>query len=165
MAVRSVVSGLPFSYPPRPSAAFRQGSPGKPTPLFSYKNTAQDLLIPPKGLTFATEKQREGSLAQLNRAFDYGSKGYRFESYRSHKKKASSRRTPFLSFPTTGRHPAGRPTPTPQGNKSAMPFPFGRDAETAIRFPCKKGKFLCNLCICFPVAKEYLCRQLNFMTL
>ena len=25
-----------------------------------------------------------GSLAQLNRAFDYGSKGYRFESYRSH---------------------------------------------------------------------------------
>ena len=26
-----------------------------------------------------------GSLAQLNRAFDYGSKGYRFESYRSHK--------------------------------------------------------------------------------
>ena len=26
-----------------------------------------------------------GSLAQLNRAFDYGSKGYRFESYASHK--------------------------------------------------------------------------------
>ena len=26
-----------------------------------------------------------GSLAQLNRAFDYGSKGYRFESYWDHK--------------------------------------------------------------------------------
>ena len=27
-----------------------------------------------------------GPLAQLNRAFDYGSKGYRFESCRGHKK-------------------------------------------------------------------------------
>ena len=29
-------------------------------------------------------QKHDGSLAQLNRAFDYGSKGYRFESYRSH---------------------------------------------------------------------------------
>ena len=29
-------------------------------------------------------RKTKGSLAQLNRAFDYGSKGYRFESYRSH---------------------------------------------------------------------------------
>ena len=34
-----------------------------------------------KGLVFI------GRVAQLNRAFDYGSKGYRFESYRSHKEK------------------------------------------------------------------------------
>ena len=32
-----------------------------------------------------------GSLAQLNRAFDYGSKGYRFESYRSHTRVQASR--------------------------------------------------------------------------
>ena len=33
-------------------------------------------------------KQEDGSLAQLNRAFDYGSKGCRFESCRSHTKKS-----------------------------------------------------------------------------
>ena len=39
-----------------------------------------------------------GSLAQLNRAFDYGSKGCRFESCRSHKKKqfAFIRQTAFF---------------------------------------------------------------------
>ena len=31
--------------------------------------------------------RKTGSLAQLNRAFDYGSKGYRFESCGSHKEK------------------------------------------------------------------------------
>ena len=31
--------------------------------------------------------RKTGSLAQLNRAFDYGSKGYRFESCGSHKRK------------------------------------------------------------------------------
>ena len=31
-----------------------------------------------------SQNRNKGSLAQLNRAFDYGSKGYRFESYRSH---------------------------------------------------------------------------------
>ena len=35
-------------------------------------------------ITLANE--RFGSLAQLNRASDYGSEGYRFESYGSHKK-------------------------------------------------------------------------------
>ena len=34
-------------------------------------------------LCTAIEKDN-GSIAQLNRAFDYGSKGYRFESYWSH---------------------------------------------------------------------------------
>ena len=36
---------------------------------------------------FAAQK-RIGPLAQLNRVFDYGSKGYRFESCRGHKKEA-----------------------------------------------------------------------------
>ena len=33
----------------------------------------------------APTETMEGSLAQLNRAFDYGSKGCRFESCRSHR--------------------------------------------------------------------------------
>ena len=36
-------------------------------------------------------QKHDGSLAQLNRAFDYGSKGYRFESYRSHTRVQASR--------------------------------------------------------------------------
>ena len=37
--------------------------------------------------TFATAKQKDGSLAQLNRASDYGSEGCGFESRGSHKEK------------------------------------------------------------------------------
>ena len=38
-----------------------------------------------KVLTFAPVKSKgHGSVAQLNRASDYGSEGYRFESCRSH---------------------------------------------------------------------------------
>ena len=36
------------------------------------------------GSIFAALKKKNGPLAQLNRAFDYGSKGYRFESCRDH---------------------------------------------------------------------------------
>ena len=36
--------------------------------------------------TFALAFKKYGSVAQLNRASDYGSEGYRFESYRSHKR-------------------------------------------------------------------------------
>ena len=36
-------------------------------------------------LAFEKSSNKNGSLAQLNRAFDYGSKGCRFESCRSHK--------------------------------------------------------------------------------
>ena len=36
--------------------------------------------------TFATANKKQGSVAQLNRASDYGSEGYRFESCRSHKR-------------------------------------------------------------------------------
>ena len=44
------------------------------------------------GSNFAALKTKTGPLAQLNRAFDYGSKGYRFESCRDHLKKAQSLR-------------------------------------------------------------------------
>ena len=40
-------------------------------------------------------QKKQGSLAQLNRASDYGSEGYRFESYASHLKE-NGRRSPFL---------------------------------------------------------------------
>ena len=36
------------------------------------------------GVVNIKEHSENGSLAQLNRAFDYGSKGYRFESCASH---------------------------------------------------------------------------------
>ena len=39
-----------------------------------------------------------GSLAQLNRASDYGSEGYRFESCRSHQKSRESNLIPFFVF-------------------------------------------------------------------
>ena len=39
-----------------------------------------------------------GSLAQLNRASDYGSEGYRFESCRSHKNQGESNLIPFFVF-------------------------------------------------------------------
>ena len=53
-----------------------------------------------KSSTFALSNEnntvddnKNGLVAQLNRAFDYGSKGYRFESCRGHKEFA---RTPFF---------------------------------------------------------------------
>ncbi len=40
-----------------------------------------------KSRTFAPVKRKgHGSVAQLNRASDYGSEGYRFESCRNHEK-------------------------------------------------------------------------------
>ena len=47
--------------------------------------------------TFALAIQRNGSLAQLNRASDYGSEGCRFESCRSHKESVTERSV-TLSF-------------------------------------------------------------------
>ncbi len=49
-------------------------------------------------LNFATANEQNGSLAQLNRASDYGSEGYRFESCRSHKRSATADR--FYFAPT-----------------------------------------------------------------
>ena len=40
-------------------------------------------------------QKKQGSLAQLNRASDYGSEGYRFESYASHPKEKGDR-SPFF---------------------------------------------------------------------
>ena len=39
--------------------------------------------------------KENGSVAQLNRASDYGSEGYRFESCRSHRKKFHTHGTSF----------------------------------------------------------------------
>ena len=46
-------------------------------------------------LCIAIEKNN-GSIAQLNRAFDYGSKGYRFESYWSHSKQETNLSSSFF---------------------------------------------------------------------
>ena len=43
-----------------------------------------------KGSIFAPLKRNNGPLAQLNRAFDYGSKGYRFESCRDYLRESQS---------------------------------------------------------------------------
>ena len=48
-------------------------------------------------LCIAIEKQH-GSIAQLNRAFDYGSKGYRFESYWSHSKQETNKCSSLFLF-------------------------------------------------------------------
>ena len=45
---------------------------------------AKTLASSKNGSNFAPLKRKNGPLAQLNRAFDYGSKGYRFESCRDH---------------------------------------------------------------------------------
>ena len=55
-------------------------------------------------LCIAIEKDN-GSIAQLNRAFDYGSKGYRFESYRSHSEAIEDNQMIALYFlSTSSRH-------------------------------------------------------------
>ncbi len=51
---------------------------------FFKKIMAFTLEIWEKVVPLHSQNRNKGSLAQLNRAFDYGSKGYRFESYRSH---------------------------------------------------------------------------------
>ena len=48
-------------------------------------------------LCIAIEKNN-GSIAQLNRAFDYGSKGYRFESYWSHSKQETNKCSSLFLF-------------------------------------------------------------------
>ena len=57
--------------------------------LKSLKNVIEILanknIIP----TFAFANKKNGSLAQLNRASDYGSEGYRFESCANHSKRMS----------------------------------------------------------------------------
>ena len=48
--------------------------------------------------TFALAFKKYGSVAQLNRASDYGSEGCRFESCRSHKKRLSVFQITFFVF-------------------------------------------------------------------
>ena len=55
------------------------------TDAFFIKKTPKTLADSKKVTTFAPVKQKgHGSVAQLNRASDYGSEGYRFESCRNH---------------------------------------------------------------------------------
>ena len=51
------------------------------------------------------ERKKIGSLAQLNRASDYGSEGYRFESYTSHEGEnfMGVLAFLFLPFPSLGK--------------------------------------------------------------
>ena len=58
--------------------------------LFLLKKERKTLADSEKVTNFAPVKTKgHGSVAQLNRASDYGSEGYRFESCRSHKKSLS----------------------------------------------------------------------------
>ena len=50
----------------------------------NLKKTLKNFADSKKFHTFALAIQEYGSVAQLNRASDYGSEGYRFESCRSH---------------------------------------------------------------------------------
>ena len=49
--------------------------------------------------TFALAIKQKGSVAQLNRASDYGSEGYRFESCRSHEGFRNQIAKPFFCVP------------------------------------------------------------------
>ena len=60
---------------------------GFKTGAFFLKKESKTLADSKKVTTFAPVKQKgHGSVAQLNRASDYGSEGYRFESCRNHEK-------------------------------------------------------------------------------
>ena len=50
----------------------------------SGKKLRKYLAVTRKVTTFALAIKKRGSVAQLNRASDYGSEGYGFESHRSH---------------------------------------------------------------------------------
>ncbi len=50
----------------------------------SLKFSLKNLFVQKIMFNFALAIEKIGSLAQLNRASDYGSEGYRFESYASH---------------------------------------------------------------------------------
>ena len=55
--------------------------------IFFVKKELENFAIFKISATFAhVKRQQHGLVAQLNRASDYGSEGYRFESCRDHKK-------------------------------------------------------------------------------
>ena len=67
--------------------------------LFYEKKSCKTLADSKKVTTFAPVKRKgHGSVAQLNRASDYGSEGYRFESCRSHEKEFISDDGLFFRF-------------------------------------------------------------------
>ena len=67
--------------------------------LFLLKKERKTLADSEKVTNFAPVKTKgHGSVAQLNRASDYGSEGYRFESCRSHKKEFISNDELFFLY-------------------------------------------------------------------
>ena len=80
----------------------------------------------------------DGSVAQLNRASDYGSEGYRFESCRSHKEVANSNLFFYLLPKRTPR-----PLPVNSTKVSHTAVIMGKYSEsdypTSIKLEIKKG--------------------------
>ena len=68
---------------------------GTKTRVFQKKR-GKHLAVRKKGITFALAYNGKGSVAQLNRASDYGSEGCGFESRRNHKGKARGRKLVFV---------------------------------------------------------------------
>ena len=65
---------------------------------FFEKKFAKSLASSKNSSNFAPLKRNNGPLAQLNRAFDYGSKGYRFESCRDHNRGRQSIVNQLIGF-------------------------------------------------------------------
>ena len=62
-----------------------------PRTVIFYKKSAQEYCKVRKSAYLCTRQMKgHGSVAQLNRASDYGSEGYRFESCRSHKESSNT---------------------------------------------------------------------------
>ena len=78
-------SPLPFKKTPT-AKRLQTSSSRNQNPFFRKKLRHNAWSIRILFLLLHSQNGNNGSLAQLNRAFDYGSKGYRFESYRSHKR-------------------------------------------------------------------------------
>ena len=83
-----------------------QKAPSKGT--FQHKSRKKHVFLKKNSPTFCCFKKKlylciaieknNGSIAQLNRAFDYGSKGYRFESYWSHSKQETNKCSSLFLF-------------------------------------------------------------------
>ena len=76
------------------------------------KKVAKNFAVKKNIHTFALAFKKHGSVAQLNRASDYGSEGCRFESCRSHKKGYLSLSDNLFCFPHQHVHLTHLPNAT-----------------------------------------------------